>query len=176
VNTLVSRWLLKIAHETHSDALLADALHLRTDVYTSVGVVVGLSLVGITRNPIFDPLAALAVTIILFRIGWHTVQGSVQQLMDVALPPGEIERIEELARDHPSIHSYHQVRTRRVGGQRHIDMHIRVSGDLSVREGHDIAHDLRDQIEGEMDNSHVIIHVEPSGEEEPEDGSREGEK
>ncbi|MBW3623221.1 MAG: cation diffusion facilitator family transporter [Armatimonadetes bacterium] len=164
VNTWVSGWLMRVARETHSDALHADAEHLRTDVYTSLGVLAGLSLVYFTGNPIFDPLAALVVTGILFMIGWRTMMNSMQQLMDVSLPPGEIERIAQLAQEHPAIHSFHQIRTRRVGGQRHIDLHIRVSGDLTVREGHDIAHDLRDRIEGEMEGAHVVIHVEPSNE------------
>jgi divalent metal cation (Fe/Co/Zn/Cd) transporter len=85
----------------------------------------------------------------------------MKPLIDMTWLPREIERIEELARLHPQIRNFHPIRTRRVGGQRQIDLHIQVPGDLSVREGHDIAHQLRDEIERELGAVHVIIHVEP---------------
>jgi cation diffusion facilitator family transporter len=161
VNFYVSRYLLKVARETDSDALMADAYHLRADVFTSLGVLLGLSLYAITRNPIFDPLAAMAVAALILHMGWSTTLGSIQQLIDVSLPISEIDRIEALAREHPLIRGFHQIRTRRVGGQRQIDLHIQVPGDLTVREGHAISHQLRDRIEKEMDGAHVVIHIEP---------------
>jgi cation diffusion facilitator family transporter len=161
VNFFVSRWLIGVAEQTQSEALYADAFHLRTDVYTSVGVLVGLALVALTGRPAFDPITALLVTTVVFLIGGKTTLGSLKQLTDVALPHHEIERIEQLARDHPSILGFHQVRTRRVGGQRQVDLHIQVPGDLSVREGHSIAHQLQDQLKDEMKDIYVVIHVEP---------------
>jgi cation diffusion facilitator family transporter len=161
LNFLVSQWLIHVAHQTQSDALLADAYHLRTDVYTSIGVLMGLALVYATGNPAFDSLTALVVTGVVLLLGWKTTQGSIQQLTDVALPSDEIARIEQLAAEHPSILDIHQIRSRRVGGQRQVDLHIQVPGDLTVREGHSIAHQLQDRLKEEMEDIHVVIHVEP---------------
>ncbi len=161
VNFVISRRLIHIARQTHSDALMADGLHLQTDVYTSVGVVFGLGLVTLTGKTVFDPAAALVVTGIILHIGWKTTRGSLNQLLDIALPPEEVAKIAETALAHPSIEGINNIRSRRVGGQRQVDMHIQVPEDLTVRKGHEVAHELQDTLRSELGELYVLIHVEP---------------
>ena len=161
LNWAVSWRLLTVAKLKQSDALLADAMHLRTDVFTSLGVFIGLLLTHLTGWAFLDPAAALVVTAFIVWVGWKTLRNSIQQLIDVSLPVRETERIAELARLHPGIRAHHRLRARRVGGQRQIDFSIQVPWQMTVREGHSVAHDLQEQIEREMGDVDVVIHVEP---------------
>jgi len=101
------------------------------------------------------------VTVLIFLMGWRTMRGSVLQLLDVALPSSEVDHIAEIARAHPDIRDFHQIRTRRVGGQKQVDLHIQVPGDMTVRKGHEIAHQLQDRIRSEMGDVYVVTHIEP---------------
>lgn len=163
VNTLVSRQLYKVAKEEDSIALEADALHLKTDVYTSLGVGVGLLLLKLTGIYLLDPIVALLVALLIIKESWELCNNAFHPLLDKRLADEEEDRIKGvLAKYQAEIIDYHQLRTRKAGSTRHIDFHLTVYEDLSVRESHDLCERIEDDIEAVLKNSIVHIHIEPA--------------
>ena len=140
------RVLYPVARRTDSAALEADAAHLLTDVYTSFGVAVGLLLVKITGWAYFDPIAAIAVAVLIIQTGYELVMQSTRVLLDETLPDEELEEIRRCVREHRGdiIFGYHKLRARRAGSRRHVDLHVTVDEDLSITEAHDIAEHIDD--------------------------------
>ncbi len=161
VNIIVSRHLRTVARREDSLALEADAQHLTTDVYTSVGVGVGLLIVWFTGWHWLDPVAAIAVAVLITTIGWKLTRQAMEHLMDSSLPPGEIAAIEAVLRAQPRLLSWHRLRTRKSGSERHVDMHIVLGGETLLEEAHRISVDLEQQILRALPNAHVVIHVDP---------------
>ena len=165
VNTLVSRILYKVAKEEDSIALEADALHLKTDVYTSLGVGLGLILIKITGIAILDPIVALAVALLIIKEAWELCNNAFHPLLDARLAEEEECKIKEvLNRYQHEIVDFHQLRTRKAGNMRHIDFHLTVNENLSVRESHDLSERIEQDIENVLRNSNVHIHIEPAQE------------
>lgn len=161
VNTLVSRHLFRVAREEDSPALEADAHHLATDVYTSLGVALGLILVWLTGWHMLDPLVAIAVALLIIRTGLSLTVKSIHHLMDARLPVSELSRIEAILNSEERIHSWHNLRTRKSGNTRHIDLHIVFRNDATLIEAHQVADDLEKRIESALHPAHVVIHVDP---------------
>jgi cation diffusion facilitator family transporter len=164
-NLVVSAYLGRRAREHSSAALEGDAAHLRADALTSVGVVVGLGLVEVTGNAVFDPIAALVVAAAIVFAGLRILTGSSRVLVDEAPPPEELDRIEaaiEVSRP-PEMVGYHKLRARRAGARRYIDLHVQFRSGTTLEDGHQMAHRLRDAIEKEIPGAEVLIHVEPEG-------------
>ena len=140
VNLFVSKKVLyPVARRTESAALEADAAHLLTDVYTSFGVAGGLLLVKITGWEYLDPIAAIAVAVLIIKTGYDLVIQSTRVLLDETLPEDELEEIRRCVVDHKGdiIWGYHRLRARRAGSRRHIDLHMLVDEDLTVAEAHE---------------------------------------
>jgi len=160
VNTIVSRKLYKVARETNSVALEADALHLKTDVYTSAGVAIGLSLIMVTGIKWLDPIIAILVAIFILRESYILLSKAFSPLIDTAWGDEEIVGLERKLSTMDV--NYHDLRTRLAGNYRFIDIHIQIPENESVGN----AHIYCDKIEGELksiyDNLTVTIHVEPS--------------
>lgn len=161
LNTIVSRYLFRVAREEDSPALEADAHHLATDVYTSLGVAVGLGVVWLTGWHIVDPVVAIAVALLIMRIGYSLTLKSLHHLMDARLPTTEIARIEDILNGETRIHSWHNLRTRKSGNVRHIDLHIVFRNDATLLEAHEVADALEKRIAQELAPAHVVIHVDP---------------
>ncbi len=169
VNIIVSRLLFKVAKETESIALEADAWHLRTDVYTSFGVMVSLALIWIghrvTPDPNIhwlDPAAAIGVALLILGAAYRLTLQSAQDLMDVKLPADEEAWIRNLIMMHqPVIHGFHQLRTRKSGNFRFVDFHIKVDPCMSVGDSHKITDELTANIEKQFPNASVTVHTEP---------------
>ena len=161
VNIVVSRHLFRVAREEDSPALEADAHHLATDVYTSLGVAVGLSVVWLTDWHIVDPLVAIVVALLILRIGTSLTMKSIHHLMDARLPASEITQIEDILSGEARIHSWHNLRTRKAGNTRHIDLHIVFRNDATLLEAHAVADDLEKRIEAALHPAQVVIHVDP---------------
>ncbi|MGQ9881731.1 MAG: cation diffusion facilitator family transporter [Armatimonadota bacterium] len=161
LNTLVSCYLFRVAREEDSPALEADAHHLATDVYTSLGVAVGLAVVWLTGWHILDPLVAIAVALLILRIGLGLTTKSLHHLMDARLPAAEISLIENILNSETRIHSWHNLRTRKSGSTRHIDLHIVFRSDATLLEAHEVADGLEKRIALELAPAHVVIHVDP---------------
>ncbi len=174
LNTLVSRHLFRVAREEDSPALEADAHHLATDVYTSLGVATGLAVVWLTGWHIVDPLVAIAVAILILRIGLSLTMKSIHHLMDARLPASEISQIEAILNGEDRIHSWHNLRTRKAGSTRHIDLHIVFRNDATLLEAHEVADDLEKRIEAALHPAHVVIHVDPYDPQKEADSERQG--
>lgn len=162
VNWVVSRYLYRVARQTDSIALEADAKHLSIDVYTSVGVFIGLILVYITGKVLLDPLIALVIAAVIFYEGMQITAKSVQGLLDRSLPAEEIEIIKDVLVSHSDfIKDYHNLRTRKSGSERHIDLHLTVCQRESIADTHNTMDSIEREISSRLSNCKVVIHPEP---------------
>lgn len=161
-NFLVARVLLKAGKEHRSDALTADAQHLLTDVWTSVGVIVGVALVSLTGWLWLDPVVALVVAAQILFTGFKLVRNAVNGLMDAGLPDEEVAQVRAILErfDGEGV-KYHALRTRRSGAQRFVSVHIQVPGDWSVQQGHELLEKIEGEIRGDLSPVNVITHIEP---------------
>jgi len=154
--------LLRAGKRHDSIALEADAHHLLTDVWTSIGVVAGVGATVLTGWLALDPLIAIAVAVHIVFTGAKVLRRSVLGLMDRALPEPDQERIRAILEPYRADGlDYHALRTRRAGRLRLVEMHLLVPGEMSVREGHRIADEIEDRIRAELPGSAVLTHLEP---------------
>lgn len=161
VNYWVSGRLLTVARETDSHALEADALHLRADIWTSVGVLAGLSIMKVTGLVWIDPIIAIAVSVIVFKAGYEMTRKSLYELTDISLPEEEEALIREILNSHPDVINFHQLRTRRSGSRRLIDVHLVLNKNMHLNKAHAICDQLEAVITVELGNCDVVIHIEP---------------
>ena len=172
VNLVVSRKVLyPVARRTQSAALEADAAHLLTDVYTSFGVAGGLLLVKLTGWALFDPIAAIAVAVLIIWTGYRLVVQSTKVLLDQTLPEEELDEIRRCVKDHEGdlIWGYHKLRARQAGSRRHIDLHITVDETLTVAAAHQTAEHIEADIRACVPNADVLVHIEPRSHERVDD-------
>jgi cation diffusion facilitator family transporter len=166
INILVSRHLLRVAKETDSLALEADGHHLATDVMTSLGVAAGLGLVWWTGWQPLDAIVALGVAVWIGLLGWKLTVTASKQLMDHGLPEEDIEKVRRILQAESRILSWHDLRTRKAGNQRHVDLHIVCPGDMLLKNAHQVADDLEKSIAETLHPATVVIHLDPAGGEE----------
>jgi cation diffusion facilitator family transporter len=163
VNVVVSTFVGGTAHSTDSAALEGDAAHLRTDALTSAGVLVALVLVKLTGAQWLDPVVALLVAATILFTGIRLLTRSSRVLVDESLPPAEVEMIraaiEEVSRH--GVVGYHELRTRRAGARRYVDMHVQFRSGTSLEDAHRTAHELQDLIGKRLGGADVLIHLEP---------------
>jgi cation diffusion facilitator family transporter len=161
-NFVVARVLMRAGRQHRSAALTADAHHLMTDVWTSVGVIVGVSLAGLTGWLWLDPVVALVVALQIVVTGTKLARESIDGLMDTALPPDEAAQITAILERH-SVGgvTYHAIRTRRAGAQRFVSVHVQVPGGWSVQQGHELMETIERDIRHELSPINVITHLEP---------------
>jgi cation diffusion facilitator family transporter len=160
VNLIVSRRLYKVARETHSVALEADALHLKTDIYTSVGVAGGLFLIILTGIKWFDPVIAILVAVFIIRESFILMKKAFRPLIDSAWSDDEIQELE--GRLTGMNVNYHDLRTRKAGNYRFIDIHVGIPEDHSVGDAHQYCDMIEDELKRTYENLTITIHVEPS--------------
>jgi cation diffusion facilitator family transporter len=160
-NTLVARYLFRVARKTDSLALEADAEHLRTDVYTSIGVVVGLALVHTTGLSWIDPAIAIVVALLILRAAWRLTRGSLDPLMDTQLPPEDTDAVRAVLDHEPRVLGYHKLRTRKSGSARYVDAHVLMDDNMSLLEAHDLTEELEDRIRDQLPNTEITLHTEP---------------
>jgi len=151
-----------MARRTDSIALEADAQHLSTDVYTSLGVFVGLLLVKVTGFKQLDAVVAILVAAFIVKVAYDLTAKTMKELLDARLPDEEKKKIEVILSEHQrEFVGFHKFRSRKSGSTRHIDLHLVVCRDKSV----DSAHQLCDHLEGDIRNAipsvSLTIHVEP---------------
>lgn len=162
INFAVARVLLRVGREHHSITLEADAHHLMTDVWTSVGVVVGVALAWATGWLWMDPLIALAVALNIVWTGWQLMHRSAEGLMDVSLPGESVVKIEAvLAGYRAQGLEFHALRTRQAGSRAFVSVHVLVPGHWTVKEGHDWAERIERDIRRAIPRAHVLTHLEP---------------
>ena len=162
INFGVARVLLTAGRRHDSIALEADARHLMTDVWTSVGVVVGVGAAGVTGLLWLDPVVAILVAVHIVWIGVALVRRSALGLMDSALPDDEQAVLRGLLDGYRADGvDYHALRTRRAGSRRFVDVHILVPGAWTVQKGHDLLERIEAQIRDRLRNTTVFTHLEP---------------
>lgn len=180
VNTLVSRYLFRVGQASDSPALKADAWHLRTDVWTSLGVMAGLGLITLGDRFIdlmnlsadvkvrwqdhlhlIDPIAAILVAMMIIRAAWMLTAQSAGDLMDVTLPPEEEQWIRGLLREYPLVHGFHRMRTRKAGPTRFVEFHIFVEPSMTVKDSHYLSHKIAAIIQEHFGSASVTVHIEP---------------
>ena len=162
-NLAVSTVVARRARATDSPALEGDAAHLRTDALTSAGVLVGLVLVQLTGARWIDPVVALIVAVAIVAAGLRILSRSSRVLVDEALPHDELDAIREvvLASGARGVAGYHNLRTRRAGAQRYVDLHLQFRAGTTLEAAHAVAHELQDQIRHRLRGTDVLIHLEP---------------
>jgi len=169
VNIVVSHMLFKVGRATDSVALQADAWHLRTDVFTSAGVMVGLAAIALGRIVVpgtnlqwIDPMAAILVALLIVKAAYDLTRDSARDLLDVSLPTHEQQSIRDCVSNcSPHIMGFHNLRTRKSGSDRFIELHLMIKSGTTVDESHDIADEVVNRIRADFPGSRVIVHVEP---------------
>ena len=168
-NTVVSQLLFKVGRETESVALEADAWHLRTDVYTSAGVMVGLGLIWLGEWAFpgvhfhwIDPVAAIGVALLIVKAAYDLTIKAARDLLDESLPAEEID----LIRTHiqgftPEVRGFHRLRTRKSGSQRFVEFHMLVDAEMSVDRSHEISDRIIEAIKEHYPEATVTVHIEP---------------
>jgi cation diffusion facilitator family transporter len=165
-NVAVSRRLLRVGRETDSPAVAADGHHLQTDVLTSLGVLLGLFLVQVTRQRWWDSAAALLVSVLILRVGYRLARDAVRTLSDEALPLSEEHTLERVLLADPIVLGFHKLRTRKSGSHRHVDVHVQIADTHTFVEAHRLTEDLEERLRAALPNLHPIIHIEPYEDEE----------
>ncbi len=172
VNFFVSRMLFKVGRQTDSRALEADGWHLLTDVWTSGGVMAALAAIWLARRLLpgtdvqwLDPVAAIGVALLIVRAAYKLTLYSARDLLDVQLPPAEVQWIESyLSALGAPVCGYHGLRTRKAGSARFIELHLLVNPQMSVQDSHDITERIARDINAHLPRSDVTIHIEPAPE------------
>lgn len=163
INFIVSKKLYKVAKEEDSIALEADALHLKADVYTSLGVGFGLLLIWITKLNYLDPVVAILVAIFILKEAFHLLKTAFNPLLDVSLSNDEIKIIKDEITKYSDVYcNYHDLKTRRSGKIKYVDLHLAVPINMSVKDAHDMCDKIEYDIEKVLKHTHVMIHIESS--------------
>jgi len=164
INLGVALVLFKAGKKHGSITLEADAHHLMSDVWTSIGVIVGIALTAVSGVKILDPIVAILVAIQILFSGYSLIKRSVAGLMDTAISPSELEILESILRKYePQGAQYHALRTRQAGVRKFVSVHILVSGDWSVAQGHALLEELELEVVGALPNTYIVTHLEPLG-------------
>lgn len=165
LNWIVSRKLMIVAKKYHSAALEADAMHLTTDIYTSLGVMVGLLLVQLTGIQLIDPIVAILVAMLIIHAAYELTKKSVRDLCDARLTDQEEIVIKRILDEHQAqFVDYHQLRTRRAGNTCFIDLRIIVKKQSYIDDGHKLSKHLETDLNRAFPSSQVFIQVVPCDE------------
>jgi cation diffusion facilitator family transporter len=163
INLVVARILLNAGRQRNSITLEADAHHLMTDVWTSVGVIGGVGLVGLTGWNILDPILAILVALNIIWTGIKLIRRSVAGFMDEAWPPREQELIQKVMNKYRAMGvTFHALRTRQAAARRFMSVHILVPGEWTVHDAHHIAEDFENDVRSALGGVvTVFTHLEP---------------
>jgi len=162
---LIYQYTVRAARRLRSKMLRANAWHSRTDAISSIIVVIGV-IVTMLGYPTFDALAAVAVALMVAKIGWDLLWKSLQELIDTALDPERVEAIRETIMAVDGVRTCHMLRTRHSGSDALVDVHILVDPALSVSEGHQIGEAVRWRLIKTIDDvSDVTVHIDPEDDE-----------
>lgn len=173
VNTFVSAKLYKVAKREDSVALAADALHLKTDVYTSVGVGIGMILIKVTGLTILDPIVAVLVAFLVIKEAWGMCIDAFKPLMDTRLSDEDQETIKRvIAKYEVEFVEIHRYRSRKAGHLRFVDFHMTVPNELTVEEAHELCDRIERDLEETVKNLSISIHIEPMSHQEQDPGER----
>lgn len=163
-NMLVSSYLFKVSKKFDSVALHADAKHLSTDVYSSVGVLIGLVAIKITGITILDPIIAICVALIILKAGIDITKETLNNIVDGTLPEEDLNQIKEILDRCQDIHGYKNIQTRKSGHNRDVNLTLLCKEDMSVKHCHSICDVIEEQIKTALPYTQITIHCEPFNE------------
>jgi len=158
----LSRHLFKVAKAVDSIALQANAQNIAADVYSTAAVLAGLVAVRFTGLNILDPIIAMVVALLILKTGYNVLRKSFGGLLDVKLPQAEEDEIRSCIMEHDcQMVAFHDLRTRKAGSHRYIDLHLVMPKNASVEEAHRMCDHLERDIRNRLHHTHLTIHVEP---------------
>ena len=162
-NLLVSGYLMRSGRAAGSAALHANAADLRTDAFVSLGVLVSLIAIKITRAHWIDPVVGLLVAVAISLTGIRILLDSGRRLADETLPEQELSEIRGVIQSSlgDEVVGYHDLRARHVGSQHQVDFHLQFASEMSLERAHKISHDLQDEIVKRLPGTTVLVHLEP---------------
>jgi cation diffusion facilitator family transporter len=162
INFATARTLMRVGRTHNSITLEADAHHLMTDVWTSVGVIAGVGLVWLSGWLWLDPAIALLVAVNIVWTGWQLMQRSAAGLMDVSLPAEQLAQVDTLLTGYREQGlEFHALRTRQAGRRVFVTLHVLVPGNWTVQHGHDWSERIEADIRNALPHAHVTTHLEP---------------
>jgi cation diffusion facilitator family transporter len=162
INVAWAMVLLRYGRKVRSPALIADGKHLMTDVISTIGVLIGVTLVVLTGWALLDSILAALVALNILWSGWGVVKESVGGLMDAATPPETLKRIREIiAFNADGAIEAHDIRTRQAGRITFIDFHLVVPGSMTVEHAHTICDHIEAKLKEAVEDAQIVIHVEP---------------
>lgn len=162
LNGIVAAILLKAGRRLNSITLRADAQHLLTDVWTSVGVLLAIATVQVTGWLILDPIIALLVAANIVWAGYRLLKETGSGLLDAALPEDEQKAILLILREYEGQGiKFHALRTRMAGSRRFVNFHVLVPGEWTVKKGHDLCEAIELAIINALPATSIITHLEP---------------
>jgi len=165
INWRVGKIVKKVGDETHSVAMQSNALHLLTDVYSSVGVAISLLLVSLTGWEVLDALIGIGIALYIMKESVELGRKSFTPLLDTGLTSDELRQIEEVLLSYKTqFIEYHDLRTRRSGAEEHIDFHLVLPSSMSIEEAHTLCDKIENDIKKVLINPNILIHVEPENE------------
>ncbi len=160
------RYTLVYADRFNSSILKANAWHHRSDAVSSIVVLVGI-IGSISGIPYLDAAAAVIVSVMIAKIGWEIAKESFEQLVDKGLDPDKVKSISAHIAEIPGVRHMHMLRTRQMGAEALLDVHVEVAPQLSVSEGHRISDEVSKELTREFsDISQVLVHIDPEDDEE----------
>ena len=163
---LLSRHLRRVSQATDSIALEASARNIAVDVYSAAAVLAGLLVIRFTGLQIFDPIIALLVALFILKVAYDVLRKSFGRLIDVKLSEAEESIIRSSIMECAGeLVGFHELRTRKAGNQRYIDLHLVMPKNASVEEAHRLCDELERDIKTRLSHTTVLIHVEPCSEE-----------
>lgn len=161
VNLAVSYWLMRVARRTGSQALLAEAYHIRSDIWTSAGVLAGIVTMKLTGWAWLDLVIAVVIAGILFKTGVGLLMSTTNELNDISLPHEVTGRLEEIINGCKYVRGCHCLRTRKSGNYRMMDVHVLFDNECSIEVAHAVCECLEDRIRHEFGVFDIVIHEEP---------------
>ena len=162
INGTVAMVLLRASRKLRSISLKADAHHLLTDVWTTVGIAVGLVLVKITGWQVLDPLMAIAVAFNIAWVGIKLIRETTNALMDGVISESDQQLVWQVLSSYEEQGiQFHALRSRQAGARSFISFHVLVPGTWSVKQGHDLCEELEQRVMKVLPGSHVMTHLEP---------------
>ena len=163
INLGVALVLGRAGKRHNSITLEADSRHLMTDVWTTVGVLVGIILVGLTGFLRLDPIVALLVAANILFTGFKLLRRSARGLLDIAIPDEELESVKSILASYQTQGiGYHALRTRQAASRNFIAVHLLLPGDWSVRQSHQLAEEIEEKVRAAVPNTNIVTHLEPS--------------
>lgn len=150
------------AKKINSGALMADAWHHRSDALSSVGAFVGIfgARMGL---PVLDPISSIVICTFIIKAAWDVFIDAVNKMVDKACDNDTVEKLRYVVAEQPGVESVADLRTRLFGAKMFVDIEICVDGELTIRQGHDIAEQVHDSIESAFPQvKHCMVHVEPN--------------